>query len=32
MKIESTDPQIHVLPNGLRVIYRPLPTDRKSVV
>ena len=27
MKIESTDPQIHVLPNGLRVIYRPLPTD-----
>ena len=27
MKIESSDPQIHILPNGLRIIYRPLPSD-----
>lgn len=27
MKIENNEPLIHTLSNGLRIIYRPLPTD-----
>ena len=27
MKTESNEPLIHTLANGLRIIYKPLPTD-----